>query len=211
MKLSLSFLPKEDRFFFLLHQSALNIQQVAHRFQDLMDNFENVPEKVREIKELEDFGDQVIHDITQSLHKTFVTPIDREDILALAGRLDDVIDAIDEAAQYTLEYRIEETTEYARQLAKIIVGCADELEKALGLLSARGSKLKEILPMSVEINRLENEADQVLSRAMGELFNNGYEVTQILKWRDIYRDMEEATDRAEDAANVLEGIVLKHS
>ncbi len=211
MKLSLSFLPKEDRFFFLLHQSALNIQQVAHRFQDLMDNFENVPEKVREIKELEDFGDQVIHDITQSLHKTFVTPIDREDILALAGRLDDVIDAIDEAAQYTLEYRIEETTEYARQLAKIIVGCADELEKALGLLSTRGSKLKEILPMSVEINRLENEADQVLSRAMGELFNNGYEVTQILKWRDIYRDMEEATDRAEDAANVLEGIVLKHS
>ena len=211
MKLSLSFLPKEDRFFFLLHQSALNIQQVAHRFQDLMVNFENVPEKVREIKELEDFGDQVIHDITQSLHKTFVTPIDREDILALAGRLDDVIDAIDEAAQYTLEYRIEETTEYARQLAKIIVGCADELEKALGLLSARGSKLKEILPMSVEINRLENEADQVLSRAMGELFNNGYEVTQILKWRDIYRDMEEATDRAEDAANVLEGIVLKHS
>ena len=211
MKLSLSFLPKEDRFFFLLHQSALNIQQVAHRFQDLMDNFENVPEKVREIKELEDFGDQVIHDITQSLHKTFVTPIDREDILALAGRLDDVIDAIDEAAQYTLEYRIEETTEYARQLAKIIVGCADELEKALGLLSTRGSKLKEILPMSIEINRLENEADQVLSRAMGELFNNGYEVTQILKWRDIYRDMEEATDRAEDAANVLEGIVLKHS
>ena len=211
MKLSLSFLPKEDRFFFLLHQSALNIQQVAHRFQDLMDNFENVPEKVREIKELEDFGDQVIHDITQSLHKTFVTPIDREDILALAGRLDDVIDAIDEAAQYTLEYRIEETTEYARQLAKIIVGCADELEKALGLLSTRGSKLKEILPMSVEINRLENEADQVLSRAMGELFNNGCEVTQILKWRDIYRDMEEATDRAEDAANVLEGIVLKHS
>ncbi len=211
MKLSLSFLPKEDRFFFLLHQSALNIQQVAHRFQDLMDNFENVPEKVREIKELEDFGDQVIHDITQSLHKTFVTPIDREDILALAGRLDDVIDAIDEAAQYTLEYRIEETTEYARQLAKIIVGCADELEKALGLLSTRGSKLKEILPMSVEINRLENEADQVLSSAMGELFNNGYEVTQILKWRDIYRDMEEATDRAEDAANVLEGIVLKHS
>ena len=100
MKFSLSFLPKEDKFFFLLHQSALNIQQVARRFQDLMDNFENVPEKVREIKELEEFGDQIIHDITHSLHRTFVTPIDREDIMALAGRLDDVIDAIDEAAQY---------------------------------------------------------------------------------------------------------------
>ena len=91
------------------------------------------------------------------------------------------------------------------------MSCADELERALGLLSKRGSKLKEMLPMSVEINRLENEADRVASRAMGDLFSNGYDVIQILKWRDIYNDMEEATDRAEDAANVLEGIVLKHS
>ena len=211
MKLSLSFLPKEDRFFFLLHQSALNIREVALRLQDLMQSFENVEAKVREIKELEEFGDQIIHDITQSLHRTFVTPIDREDILALAGRLDDVIDAIDEAAQYTLEYRIEETTEFARHLATIIVSCADELERALALLSTRGSRLREILPATVEINRLENEADQVASRAMGDLFTGGYDVIQILKWRDIYNDMEEATDRAEDAANVLEGIVLKHS
>ena len=211
MRLSFSFLPREDRFFFLLHQSALNIQQVARRLLDLMQNFENVPAKVKEIKELEEFGDQIIHDITHSLHRTFVTPIDREDILALASRLDDVIDAIDEVAQYTLEYKIEKTTEYARHLATIIVSCADELERAVGLLSTRGSRLKEILPMSVEINRLENEADQVASRALGDLFGNGSDVIQILKWRDIYNDMEEATDRAEDAANVLEGIVLKHS
>ena len=211
MRLSLSFMPKENRFFFLLHQSTMNIQQVAARFQDLMENFENVEAKVKEIKELEEFGDQIIHDITQSLHRTFVTPIDREDILALAGRLDDVIDAIDEAAQYTLEYSIEEPTEYARHLCTIIVKCADELEKAVGLLSSRGSKLKDILPMAVEINRLENEADRVASRAMGNLFSNGFDVVHILKWRDIYNDMEEATDRAEDAANVLEGIVLKHS
>ena len=211
MKLSLSFLPREDRFFFLLHQSAMNIQEVARRLQDLMENFENVTAKVKEIKELEEFGDQIIHDIANSLHRTFVTPIDREDILALAGRLDDVIDAIDEAAQYTLEYKIEKTTEYARQLATIIVSCADELERALSLLSTRGSRLREILPATVEINRLEHEADQVASRAMGDLFSSGYDVMDILKWRDIYNDMEEATDRAEDAANVLEGIVLKHS
>ena len=211
MKLSLSFLPREERFFFMLHQSTITIQKVAGRLQDLMENFENVPAKVKEIKELEELGDQIIHDITHSLHRTFVTPLDREDIMALAGRLDDVIDAIDEAAQYTLEYRIEETTDYARQLSTIIVSCADQLEQAVALLSTRGSKLKEILPMSVEINRLENEADQVASRAMGDLFSNGYDVIQILKWRDIYNDMEEATDRAEDAANVLEGIVLKHS
>ena len=208
---SLSFLPSETRFFFLLHQSALNIQDVARRLQDLMENFENVEGKVIEIKELEEFGDQIIHDIINSLHRTFVTPIDREDILALASSLDDVIDAIDEAAQYILEYRIEEITEFARHLASIIVQCADELERAISLLSLKGSKLEDILPMTVELNRLENQADKVASRARGELFNNGFELTQILKWRDIYDDLEQATDRAEDAANVLEGIVLKHS
>lgn len=210
MRFSLSFLPKENRFFFLLHQSAVNIQAVAVKLNDLMENFENVPAKVQEIKDLEEFGDQIIHDITQSLHRTFVTPIDREDILALAARLDDVVDAIDEAAQYTLEYKIEKTTDYAVQLTAIIVKCADELEKATSLLSSKNSKLKDILPICVEINRLENEADRVASHAMGDLFTNP-NVIEILKWRDIYNDLEEATDRAEDAANVLEGIVLKNA
>jgi len=211
MKLSLSFMPKENRFFFLLHQSAQNIQQVARRLQDLMENYENVQEKVLEIKELEEFGDQIIHDITHSLHRTFVTPIDREDIMALAARLDDVVDAIDEAAQYTLEYRIEETTEYAKQLSGIIVQCADELERAVAVLSSRSSKLKDIIPMAVEINRLENEADRITSRARGDLFSDKFDVAHLLKWRDIYDDMEQATDYAEDAADVLEGIVIKHS
>ncbi len=211
MKINFTLLPRRDRFFFLLHQSSQNIQKVAVRFQDLMENFDNVPARVREIKDLEEFGDQIIHDITHSLHRTFVTPIDREDILGLAGSLDDVIDAIDEAAQYTLQYQIEKPTEYARHLATIIVSCADELERAMALLGTRGSRLKEILPMAIEINRLENEADKVLNEAMGELFSDGHDVIDILKWRDVYNDMEEATDRAEDAANVLEGIVLKHS
>ena len=207
----LSFLPKENTFFFLLHQSAMNIQQVARRLQDLMENYENVEAKVQEIKDLEDFGDRIIHDITRSLHRTFVTPIDREDILALAGSLDDVVDAIDEAAQYTMEYHIEAPTESARLLAAIIVQCADELEQAVAMLSTRGTMLKDILPRVVEINRLENEADGVYSRAKGELFSNGFDVMMILKWRDIYDDLEQATDRAEDAADILEGIVLKHS
>ena len=208
---SFSLVPKTDRFFFLLHQSATNIQQVARRMESLMDDFSNVDGKITEIRELEQFGDQIIHNITRSLHRTFITPIDREDILELASSLDDVIDAVDEAAQYILAYRIEQPTQYARDLAKVIVSCADQLERALGLLATRGSKLQDILPMAVEINRLENEADQILNLAMGDLFSNGTDVKDILKWRDIYSDLEEATDRAEDAANVLEGIVLKHS
>ncbi len=211
LKHGVSFRPKENPFFFLLHQSAMNIRQVARRLEDLMDNYENVPAKVQEIKDLEEFGDQIIHDITRSLHRTFVTPIDREDILALAGSLDDVVDAMDEAAQYILEYKIEEPTEYARLLAASIVQCADELERAVSLLSTRGAKLKDILPRVVEINRLENEADRIASRGRSELFSNGFGMDQILKWRDIYDDLEQATDRAEDAADVLEGIVLKNS
>lgn len=211
MKFRLSLLPKADRFFFLLHQSAMNIQKTALRIQDLIENLDNVESKVAEIKELEEFGDQIIHDITRSLHQTFVTPIDREDILALASRLDDVIDAIDEAAQYVFEYKIKTPTDPARHLSKIIVDCADALEQAVSLLSTKGSRLKDILPITVKINRLENEADRTLSHAMGELFNSDLDVVEILKWRDIYFNMEEATDRAEDAADVLEGIVLKHS
>ncbi len=210
MRLSLSFLPREDRFFSLLHQSAINIKEVARRLEDLFENFENIPAKVQEIKDLEEFGDRIIHDIAHALYRTFVTPIDREDIMALAGRLDDVLDAMDEAAQYILEYKIEESTEYARHLATIIVQCADELERAVALLFTRGSKLREVLTMTVELNRLENEADKVASRARGDLFSNGFDVSHVLKWRDIYDDLEQATDRAEDAADVLEGIVYKH-
>ncbi len=188
----------------------MNIQSVASKLQNLMEDFENVPAKVQEIKDLEEFGDQIIHDITSSLHRTFVTPLDREDILALSGRLDDIVDAIDEAARRTLEYKIVRPTEHAVRLTTIIVKCANELERAMSLLIAGNSKFKEILPIAIEINRLESEADKVTSHAMGELFENT-DVIEILKWRDIYNDLEEATDRAEDAANVLEGIVLKHS
>jgi predicted phosphate transport protein (TIGR00153 family) len=207
----LSLLPRENKFFFLLHQGSLNIQKTAGRLQNLVDEFDNVPAKVQEIKDLEEVGDRIIYDITRALYRTFVTPIDREDILALAGSFDDVVDAIDEAAQYLLEYQIEEPTESARQLASVIVRCADQLEGAIALLSTRGSKLRDILPMTEEINRLEHEADRIASVARSELFNDNFETKQILKWRDIYDDLEQATDRAEDAADILEGIVLKHS
>ena len=205
-----SFLPREEKFFFLIHQSASNIQKVAGKLKDLLENYDDVAAKVAEIKELEEFGDSVIHNIMNALHRTFVTPFDREDVAALAERLDDVVDAIEEAARYMLEYKIEAPTPYARQMADIIVRCADELEKAASMLHYRGSRLKEILPHTVGLNSLENEADQVISRAMGDLFSNGADAIYILKWRDIYNQLEEATDRAEDAANVLEGIVLKN-
>ena len=207
----LAFLPREEKFFFLLHQSAMNIHKVAIKLQNLMEDYTNVPSKVGEIKILEEFGDEAIHQIMQALHRTFVTPLDREDIALLAERLDDVVDAIEEAARTMLEYQVETPTEYAIEMSRVITRCGAELEKAVGLLSTKGRKLKEILPHAVELNSLENEGDQINSRAMGALFSSSNDTIFILKWRDIYAYLEEATDRAEDAANVLEAIVLKHA
>lgn len=211
MRLSLPFLPRQNSFFFLLHQSAVNVQKGAYRFRDLMENFEDVPAKVQEIRDLEEFGDGIVHDIVRGLHRTFVTPIDREDIMALTGRLDDVLDAVDDVAQLALEYRIEAPTDYAKHMAVIIARCTDEIERATALLSSRGARLRDILPMAVEVNRLENEGDKVSSAGKAALFHDGVDVIQILKWREIYNLLEEATDRAEDAADILEGIVLKNA
>jgi uncharacterized protein Yka (UPF0111/DUF47 family) len=121
------------------------------------------------------------------------------------------VDSIEEAARIMVEYRIDAPTERAKELTRIIVRCAETLEQAMGLLHYRGSKLQEILPLAADINTLENEADQVTSRAMGELFNNDVSPIYVLKWKEVYTLLEEATDFCEDAANMLEGIVLKHA
>jgi predicted phosphate transport protein (TIGR00153 family) len=210
--MKLSFLPREEKFFTLFHESAANVKATAVKLLDLMENYENVPEKVAEIKRLEEVGDTVIHTIMTNLHKTFVTPIDREDIAALGERLDDIVDSMEEAARLMMEYHIQESTENAKALARILLRCSETLEQAVGLLHYRGAKLNEILPLATVINTLENEADQVVSKAMAELFNDeAASPIYVLKWKEIYDLLEGATDYCETAANMLEGIVLKHA
>ena len=211
MRLLPSLLSREERFFGLLRSSANNLDEAAQLLVDLMEDYQDVPAKVAEIKRLEEVGDNIIHDIMRNLHRTFVTPLDREDIAALGERLDDVVDSIEEAARNLLEFRIEKPTEKAVELARIIGQAAKVLHQALNKLHFRGSKLRDILRDSVEVNRLENEADQIFSRAMGELFSNGISPIEVLKWREIYGNLEQATDHCEDAANVLEGVVLKNA
>ena len=211
MRLLPSLLSQEERFFGLLRSSANNLDEAARLLVDLMEDYQDVPAKVAEIKRLEEVGDNIIHDIMRNLHRTFVTPLDREDIAALGERLDDVVDSIEEAARNLLEFRIEKPTEKAIELARIIRQAAQVLHQAVNKLHFRGSKLRDILRDSVEVNRLENEADQIFSRAMGELFSNGISPIEVLKWREIYGQLEAATDHCEDAANVLEGVVLKNA
>ena len=209
--MKLSFLPREEKFFLYLQESAANLKATAEKLLDLMEDYNNVPEKVAEIKRLEEVGDGIIHTIMTTLHKTFVTPLDREDIAVLGERMDDIVDSIEEAARIMVEYRIDKPTENAKELAQIILSCAEVLEQAMRLLSSKGSKLQDILPLAQDINTLENKADQVTSRAMGELFNSDVSAIYVLKWKEVYTLLEGATDFCEDAANMLEGIVLKHA
>ena len=209
--MKLSFLPREEKFFTLFQESAANVKATAVKLLDLMENYENVPEKVAEIKRLEEVGDTVIHTIMTSLHRTFVTPLDREDIAALGERLDDIVDSMEEAARLMMEYHIQESTENAKSLARILLRCSETLEEAIGLLHLRGAKLRDILPLATVINTLENEADQVVSKAMAELFDDEASPIYVIKWKEVYDLLEGATDHCEIAANMLEGIVLKHA
>jgi len=204
------FIPREEKFFDLFEESARNAVKVSQTLKEMLDVWEVVEARVAEITELEHKGDMITHQIMAQLHRTFVTPFDREDIALLAHSLDDVTDFIHHAADAILIYKIDQPSQRAKELANIIVQQVAEMERAIAGLRHR-AKLKQILKLCVEINRLENMADRVFRSAMAELFDDTVDITQVIKWREIYEHMESATDRCEDVANVLEGVALKYA
>ena len=206
----LPFVPREAKFFDLFEDSARNIVKASQVLKQLIDTGECVEQRAEEIKELEHIGDNILHEIIYRLHRTFVTPFDREDIAALAKSLDDIIDFIDSVAGKMLLYKAGRPGNRARELADIIIQATEEVEKAVLDLRNR-TKLKEILVRCVEINRLENNADVVYHAAVAELFDDSTDMAHVIKWREIYEHLESATDRCEDVANVLEGVALKHA
>ena len=205
-----SFLPREEKFFDLFIDSARNMVKAAKGLQDMLENWENIGVKAAEVAELEHEGDSITHQIVALLHRTFVTPFDREDIALLSHIMDDITDFIDAAADAMFIYKIKEPTKRAKELAETIVQAAEEVEKAVLLLRNR-SELKKMMDHCVELNRLENRADKIYRSALGELFDDGKDTAYVIKWREIYEHMESATDRCEDVANVLEGVALKHA
>ncbi len=205
-----SFIPKEGKFFELFEQGARNVVKAALILKELVDTWEDVKGRVGEIAQMEDKGDAITHQIMAQLNRTFVTPFDRDDIALLAHVLDDVMDFIDAAADAMLIYKIDHSTSRAKELADVIVQSAVELEKAIPQLRHRAG-LRKMLPRCVEINRLENVADEIFRSAMAELFDESKDVAHIIKWREIYEHMESATDRCEDVSNVLEGVALKYA
>jgi len=164
---------------------------------------------VGEIKEVEDKGDSITHDIVKLLNATFVTPLDREDILTMASRIDDVIDRIDAAAARLLLFRIKSPTDKAREITRILCLACEQVSQAL--VHFRRRRFAQVATACVEINRLENEGDEVLRQALEELFGGGFETLDVMKWKELYETLEEAIDRCEDVSNVLETVALKNA
>jgi len=204
------FIPQDKKFFDLFEQSTQNMVKVARTLKEMVDTWEDIEDRLSEIEKLEHKGDATTHEIMAQLNRTFVTPFDREDIASLAQSLDDVVDFIYAAANAMLLYKVDRPGQRARELVDVIVEAVNEVEKSIPRLRHRG-ELKNVLPQCVEINRLENVADDIFRSAMAELFEDSSDMAHVIKWREIYLHMESATDRCEDVSNVLEGVALKYA
>lgn len=206
----LSLIPRNYLFYDLFEESAQTLLTAAELLADMLQHFENVEMKTARLKELEHEADNITHDIYKQVHQTFVTPLDREDIAALAQRMDDVMDYMEGAATAIRIYDIEQPTDAARAIADLIRLQCIQLQRAVaGLRNSRN--FKQILEQLKEINRLENEADTLFLNATADLFKQEMRTVDIIKWRDIYDQLERATDSAEQVAHVLEAIVLKNA
>jgi predicted phosphate transport protein (TIGR00153 family) len=206
-----SFIPRDMEFYDLFEQETANLVVAAEKLVDLFNNYENVEAKAKELKDFEHRGDVITHEIIARVHRSFVTPIDSEDITLLAHSLDDVMDFIEAAGRTAYLYHIAQPTERARELARIVGKMARKLNEVMPQLRHR-DKFKWILKQCVEINTLENEADDVQHAALAELFEAcRTDACEVIKWRELYGHLEDATDRGEDVANVLEGVVLKYA
>ena len=199
-------LPREEKFYGDFQALADELKRGASTLEEMLAPDRPIWDKADEIKEIEHQCDFLTHDILQRLNRTFVTPLDREDIHALARSLDDVMDAIDAAATLIRLYRLESVRFGAREQARIITASTLEVRLALGALEQR----KGLITHAVEINRLENEADRMHQQAVSRLFDEERDPILVMKWKEALDFLEDATDRCEDVANVLEGVMVKH-
>jgi predicted phosphate transport protein (TIGR00153 family) len=200
-------IPREERFYDDFVALAQEIRRGAILLEEMLAPERPIWDKADEIKEVEHKCDFLTHEVIQRLHRTFVTPLDREDIHTLARSLDDVMDAIDASAAVVRLYQIEHVRPDARELARLVKASADQVVLALKALERR----QGVAEPAVEINRLENEADRAHQISLRRLFEEERDPIAIIKWKEILDFLEDATDRCEDVANVLEGVVVKHA
>ncbi|MBI4833773.1 MAG: DUF47 domain-containing protein [Planctomycetes bacterium] len=205
-------LSKDKEFYELFEKAANNTCQGAKALDDLLQNYpKDVEQKIKRMKDIEHQGDQLTHQTVEMVNKTFVTPLEREDIYALITKLDDVLDFMDAAASRLSLYKIPYVTEHAKSFGKILVKATEVL--STGISSLRKIKdQKCIFDCCIAVNTIENEGDVLLRKSMVELFEGKKDdPIYVIKWKEIYEDLERATDRCEDVANIVEGIVLKNA
>jgi len=207
----LRLLRRGDVFFERFEQSAHNAHRGTQLLRDLLHDFTDVPAKVEAIKDLEHANDRVTHELADHLNRTFVTPLDREDIHLLSSRLDDVMDLADATAHRVMLYRLQSIRPDARALADVLVDATGMLKEAVGHLHRINKNREQILRACVEVNTYENDGDRLYHHGLAELFESGTPPIEIIKWMDIYGMLENNIDKCEDVANVIEAIVIKNS
>ena len=206
-RLAQVFTPRDRVYFELFEEAGQNILTAADLLDQMLSNYPDSKDLAREILDCEHEGDRIIHDIIDRLNHTFVTPIDREDILALASALDDIVDYTEEVADYLGLYKIEAPMDQAIRLARVLKAASRQIAEAIPRL--RG--FRDISHYTVEINRLENEGDRITREAVASLFDGGIDPMVVIRWKDLFERLEAAIDAAEKVANILEGIVIKNS
>jgi len=203
-------MPTEGKFFDLFNQHAELAVKCAKEMVALMTNFDDLEIRVHAIEAVEKEADKVTHNAIELLHKTFITPLDRDDIHQLITRMDDILDLLEDAAQTISLYDIKAITPEAKRLAELCLSCAEKVQAAVGLLSNMDNS-RQILSICQEIDRLESDADHVMRAAMSKLFRDEPDVRELIKLRSVYEHLETITDRCEDVANIIQGIVLENS
>jgi predicted phosphate transport protein (TIGR00153 family) len=203
-------LPREEDFFTLFERHAALTVEGAVQFAKLVSGGQNIKALAARIKEIEHETDVITHACVERLHTTFITPFDRDDIHRLITRMDDVMDYIESAAIAVMLYELVDMTDPARELADVLVRSTESVAVAVsGLRNVTQSQA--ILDACIEVNRLENEGDEILRGALADLFREAKDPLLVLKWKEVYEALENATDRCEDVANVIEGVVLEHA
>ena len=209
----LRLVPQDDRFFDLFNRGAENTLEGARVLHDLLNNYVDIDRKARHLKEIEHTGDEITHEVFAALNRTFVTPIDREDISHLASALDDVIDWIEEVGRRIRLYRIDKPTPIACEFSNVILEQAEQIARAVPLLEQR--RQADLLhQVTQEIHRLENVGDDLLAEAIATLYDGVTEVPQLIhamRWSDLYTLLEDTTDKAEHVATELHNIALKNA
>jgi uncharacterized protein len=204
------FMPRQDDFFVLFEAAAANAHQAATELLEFLVEFDDIQERAKRIKDLEHAGDKLTHDAIERLNKTFITPMDREDIHELVVRVDDVVDLIDTAVNRMILYKIGRPTADAIELARCLKHATQQIVEIMPLLRDMKNSAA-IAERCIAIQTQENEADRINHMAIAKLFEDRPDPIEVIKWKDIYEEIESATDRCEDVANVLDSIVLKNA